>query len=269
LHPIVYFAAILLLAGLCDLPADLAAHAVSRHFSISIQGWASWFWDWWKGQMITIGVGALLLWPFYALLRWSSRRWWLWAWLAALPLMLFATYLDPLIVEPLFNKYEPLDAKHPALTDQIEQLLRRAGVQIPRDRIVEMEASEKTHALNAYVSGIGGSRRVVLYDTIIQKEEGPPLLTTIGHELGHAVLHHIDKGLVFGAILLLIGLYLAYLLMNWIVDRWGAALDIHAVADRASLPVLLLLVAVISFLGEPVGNAFSRWDEHQADQYSL
>jgi STE24 endopeptidase len=209
-NPVVLIAAVVLLTAIFDLPAEMYGHSLSLKFHISIESWPSWFWDWWKEQLVSIVIAISVLIPFYALLRKSPRRWWLYAWLASLPIMLVSVYADPLILEPLFNHFEPLGATHPELLDPIEKLLGRAGVSIPADRLFEMKASEKTNSLNAYVSGFGPSRRVVLYDTIIRKEEGPPLLTTIGHELGHYVLQHIPKGLAFGAALLLAGLLLVF-----------------------------------------------------------
>jgi Zn-dependent protease with chaperone function len=262
---VVLIAAVVLLTAVFDLPAEMYGHALSLRFHISIESWPSWFWDWSKEQLVSIVVAIAVLIPFYALLRRSPRRWWLYAWLVALPVMMLSVYADPLILEPLFNQFEPLRAAHPELLDPIERLLHRAGVTIPEDHLFEMKASEKTNSLNAYVSGFGPSRRVVLYDTIIRKEQGPPLLTTIGHELGHYVLQHIPKGLAFGAAVLLVGLLLLYYLMPRVTRFWG----ISSVGDWGSLPVLLLLVLVLSFLGEPIANAYSRWQEHQADVFSL
>jgi Zn-dependent protease with chaperone function len=264
-HPVVIVSVVVFLAALFDLPAEMYGHSLSLRYHISIESWPSWFWDWCKEQIVSIVIALAVLLPFYALLRRSPRRWWLYAWLVSLPVMLVSVYADPLILEPLFNQFDPLSATHPELLDPIEKLLHRAGVTIPADYLFEMKASAKTNSLNAYVSGFGPSRRVVLYDTIIRKEEGPPLLTTIGHELGHYVLEHIPKGLAFGAALLLAALLLLFYLMPWATRLCG----VSSVADWSSLPVLLLLVLLLSFLGEPIGNAYSRRQEHQADVFSL
>jgi Zn-dependent protease with chaperone function len=269
LHPALFIAALVLLTGLFDLPAEAYGHSVSLKFGISIQAWPSWFWDWTKEQLVSVVVSVAALWPFYMLLRRSPTRWWLWAWLAFLPLEVLLTYAEPLIIEPLFNTYQPLDKKHPELVKPIEQMLGRAGVTISRDHLFEMDASEKTNALNAYVSGFGGSKRLVLWDTIIRKENGPPLFTTIGHELGHYVLHHIEIGLVLGALAMLAALILLYYGLNWIVRRWGESLDIRGPADLASIPVLFLLGLTGSFVSEPLFNAISRSQEHAADLYSI
>ena len=269
LRPPAYFAATLAIVAAAGIPIDLTSHALSLHFGISIEPWLYWLWDWTKEQIVFILIGVLLAWPFYAVLRRSPRRWWLWAWLASLPLLVAGAFADPLVFEPLFNTFTPLSKTHPELVGRIEELLGRAGVTIPPDRLFEMSAGEKTNALNAYVSGFGSSRRMVLYDTIIRKEDGGPLMTTIGHELGHYALNHIPQGLAFTAALLFIGYFLAYKAAVVVVRKWGATLGISSVADRASLPLLLFIVLVLSFLSEPIANVFSRRVEHEADVYSL
>lgn len=269
LPPPAYFAAILAIVSAVGIPIDIARHAVSLHFDISIQPWPSWLWDWTKEQIVFVVIGVLLAWPFYALLRRNPRRWWLWAWFASLPLLVAGAFADPLVFEPLFNTFTPLSQSHPKLIERIEALLARAGVTIPPDQLFEMSASEKTNSLNAYVSGFGSSRRMVLYDTIIRKEDGGPLMTTIGHELGHYVLDHIPKGLAFTAALLFIGYFLAYRAAEAAARTWGSALAISSIADRASFPLFLTIVLLLSFLSEPIANAFSRHVEHEADVYSL
>ncbi|MGH9611937.1 MAG: M48 family metalloprotease, partial [Bryobacteraceae bacterium] len=186
-------------------------------------------------------------------------RWWFYAWCVAIPLTVLLVYVEPFVIEPLFNRFEPLGVQYPQLATQIEEILARAHVRIPRDHLFVMKASEKTNELNAYVSGFGSSKRVVLYDTIIAKEPGPPLLTTIGHELGHYVLNHIAKGIGFGLVMTFFGFLAAHLLLRWSVPigAWG------------TVPLLLLLFTVGSFLGDPIANAFSRHLEHEADRYAL
>ncbi len=259
--PPLAIAALLAVLASPDLPLDAIAHAFSVHYGISVESWPAWLWDWSKGQIIGIVMGVAVLWPFYWLIRRSPRRWWFYAWLAAVPLTVLSVYADPILLEPLFNQFEPLSAKHPELIGPIQQLLHRAAVSIPTDHLFEMEASQKTNSLNAYVSGFGPSRRVVLYDTIIRKENGPALLTTFGHELGHYVLNHIGKGILVSAAGLLISLYLAKV----VIGRWSNV----EIAALASLPWFLLFALILGFLSEPVINAYSRYQEHQADVYSL
>lgn len=255
--PIVVISAVLLLVALAALPLDAFGHAASLRYGISVQGWPSWFSDWIKEQLLGLVIAALLFRGFYVLLKKSPQRWWLYTWLSAVPIMIASVYLEPWLLEPLFNRFTPLTRSHPELISPIEKLLSRAGLSIPQDRFFEMEASTKTNSLNAYVSGFGSTRRVVLYDTIIQKEPGPELLTTFAHELGHYALDHIAKGIVFGSLLLLAGLYLAFRCLRF------------ALNDVANFPELLLVITAAQFLSEPLVNAYSRAQEHAADVYSL
>ena len=258
-----------LVTSFLDLPAGAGFHALSLHYKISIQRWPGWFLDWLKAETVGVSITVLVVWAFYALLRRSPRRWWMYAWLACIPLILFGAWVEPFVLEPLFNRFEPLAKQHPELVAPIEALLKKAGVSIPSDRLFEMRASAKTNALNAYVSGFGSSKRVVLYDTIIRKEPEPELMTTFGHELGHYVLGHIAKGIGSAALLLLVGFFVSYRLIEWCIQRWGPRLDIRSPADPGSLPVFALIALLLSFAGEPIGNAYSRMQEHQADVYSL
>jgi len=260
---------LLLIITILDLPWDAWAQSVSRRYGISIQSWPSWLWDWAKAELITLLIGTLVTAGFYWLIRRSPRHWWIWAWLASLPLTVATVFLAPLVIDPLFNRFQPLVTTRPALVAPIERILTRAGVTIPRDRLFEMAASDKTTALNAYVTGVGSSKRVVLYDTIISAEPPAELMTTFGHELGHYVLGHITQGIVFGGALSLLGFLLCYRIIASVLRRYTDALNVRGMSDIASLPLFALVALALSFLAEPVANAFSRWQEHQADLYSL
>ena len=260
---------LLLLTGLASLPWLVFAHRTSLRFGISVERWGPWLWDWTKDQLVTVAVGTLLAWLFCAIVRRSPRRYWLWFWLASLPLMIAAVYLAPLVLDPMFNRFEPLARTHPDLVAPTEQVLKNAHVDIPADHLFEMIASEKTNALNAYTTGFGSSKRLVLYDTIIRKEPLPELMTTFGHELGHYALDHILWGLLFGAALAFVGMYAGYRFVEAMLRRAGARLGIRGAGDLAALPLFLLFALAASFLADPLTNAVSRALEHQADVYAL
>jgi STE24 endopeptidase len=251
------------------LPANIFGQHLERKFDQSIQSWPSWFWDWTKSELIAVVCAIPLAWLLYAVIRRSPRRWWLYFWLATLPIIVTVMYLEPMVVEPLFYRFEPLAATHPALVSQLEQLVARGGLAIPPDRMFEMKASEKLNSLNAYVSGFGGSKRVVVWDTTLQKLTTPEILFVFGHEMGHYVLGHIRNSLLWLSLLLLALLFLGSHIVRWIIARWGDKWRIREPADWASLPVLLLIVAIFSFLTEPIVNSYSRWQEHQADVFGL
>ena len=254
--PPVVLAALMLI----ELPFDARSHVLAVRYGQSLETWSTWLADWAQAQAIVLPLTAVGLWALYALMRRSPQRWWFYAWLFSIPFSIASVYLEPLWIAPLFNHFEPLAKSHPALVLQMEKILVRARVSIPRERMFEMKASEKTTSLNAYVSGFGASQRVVLYDTIIAAETPPQLMTTFGHELGHYALHHIAWGLLFASALSLSGLFTVHRLLR---------LFLNGPADWASLPLLLLLFATGAFLADPVVNGFSRHQEHAADVYSL
>jgi len=133
----------------------------------------------------------------------------------------------------------------------------------------EMKASEKTTELNAYVTGFGASKRVVVWDTTIEKMTTAETLSVFGHEMGHYVLHHIVYGLIASCLGILALLYLIFHLYKWILPRFGPRWQISAVHDWAAMPLLLLLFGVLMFFSQPIGNGVSRYIEHQADVYGL
>jgi len=264
------FAPLLLLAvdGL-SLPVVAYDQHLSLKYGQSIQGWGSWFWDWAKGEFIGYLVMGFVAWILYGVIRRSARRWWFYFWLAAIPIVVFLMFIAPVAIEPLFYKFEPLPAKQPALVAQIDKVVARGGLVIPHERMFEMKASEKLNSLNAYVTGIGASRRVVVWDTTLRKMTVDQTLFVFGHEMGHYVLHHILLGIVSVCLLLLGALYAGYHAMTWMTTRWGGRWNIAGVDDWASLPLLMLTVTVLSFAAEPVTNSFSRMLEHNADIFGL
>jgi STE24 endopeptidase len=259
----------LLTVGILSLPPDIYGNWVERKFGISVQSWSSWIWDWAKGQFLGIVLGIVLVAILYTVIRSSPRRWWFYFWLVSLPIVVILVFLQPLIVDPMFHKFEPLSQKDPALAASLEQMVQRAGQNIPTERMFWMGAGQKTTDLNAYVTGIGASKRIVVWDTTIAKMTTPQIVLVGGHEMGHYVLEHIWKGLAFAAVILFILFYLGYRTVGKVLARWGSRWGIRGLDDWASLPVLLLLLSIFSFIANPINSAFSRHIEHQADQYGL
>lgn len=251
------------------LPSDIYEYITEKKYGLSIQNWGSWFWDWTKGELISIVLGIILIWILYTVIRRSPRRWWFYFWLVSMPIAVFLVFLQPVVIDPMFHKFESLQRKDPALTAALEQMVQRAGQNIPPERMFWMGAGEKTTELNAYVTGIGASKRIVVWDTTIAKMTTPQSVFVVGHEMGHYVLNHVWKGLAFAAGFLFILFYLAFRSIGWVLARWGGAWGIRSVADLASLPALLLLLSIFTFIAGPITSAFSRHDEHQADQYGL
>lgn len=250
-------------------PTDVYGQWISLKYGLSVQGWSSWLWDWTQGQIITAIVGTLFIGILFVALRRSPRRWWLYFWVATIPIVFFVVFLAPLVIDPLFNDFEPLEKSHPELVATIDKLLAHAGLPIPHDHIFLMKASEKSNVLNAYVTGFGASKRLVLWDTIIAAERGDVILHTLGHEMGHYRLHHEWLGFAVFIPVFLGLFYATYRILKGSLARWGLALEIRAPDDWAALPLLFLIIFAMTFLLTPVFNGFSRWQEHEADRYGL
>jgi STE24 endopeptidase len=269
LQSLIFSPLVLLTVAILGLPTDIYDNWVERRYGISVQSWGSWSWDWVKGQFISVIIGVILIWLLYLVIHHSARRWWFYFWLVSLPIGVFLVFLQPLVIDPMFHKFEPLQQKDPALTASLEKLVQRAGEDIPPERMFWMGAGEKTKSLNAYVTGIGASKRIVVWDTTIASMTTPQIVFVTGHEMGHYVLLHIPKGLALFGVLLLALFYLGYRSIGWVLAKWGGKWGIRGLNDWASLPALLLVLSVFSFIANPLESAISRHFEHQADQYGL
>lgn len=258
-----------LITELTQLPFEVYGHHIGLEYGLSVQHWGSWFADWAKGLLLAFIFAIVLGWILYGVIRRSPQRWWFYFWLALIPIVIFSLFISPVWIEPMFEKFEPLSDHHPELVAQIERVVNRAGMSIPPQHMYEMKASEKRTTLNAYVSGFGATKRVVVWDTTMQKMTTPETLFVFGHEMGHYVLHHIPKEVAIDLGILLVLFYLGYEVATWAVARYGKAWGIRDLADWASLPLLMLIVSMLTFLASPAFNGVSRHYEHQADQYGL
>jgi STE24 endopeptidase len=269
LQSVIFAPLLLLTIAVLTLPLNVYGEWVEKQYGLSVQSWPSWSWDWIKGELISLIIGTILIWLLYIVIRRSSRRWWFYFWLISLPIGVFLFFIGPWVIDPMFHKFEPLEQRDPELTTSLEQMVQRAGEDIPPQRMFWMGAGEKTTGLNAYVTGIGASKRIVVWDTTIAKMNTPQIVFVAGHETGHYVLQHIPKGLTFFAVLLLVLFYLGYRTIGWVLARWGGGWALRGLEDWASLPALMLLLSIFFFVANPVASAFSRHLEHQADQFGL
>ncbi len=254
--------------GVLELPPAAYGHHLARFYGQSIQGWGSWIWDQAKGLLVGLVIAIPLVWLLYAILRRSPRRGWRWFWLALLPILVFLIFLTPLAIDPLFFRFDPLAPAHPELAREIGKVAARAGAPIPSERMFAMNASTKYTGINAYVTGLGASKRVVVWDTTLAKATIPQTLFVFGHELGHYVLGHVPRTIAFLWALLFVILALGAWILDRVFrrpDRWG----IRGLSDWASLPVLLLGVTVAGEVAMPAVNGYSRAQEHAADVFGL
>jgi STE24 endopeptidase len=263
-----FFFLFLMLTTLLNLPLDMYGQHLRTAYGLSVQHWESWFGDQGKSFALAFTFGGLGVMLLFFLIRKFPRRWWLWLWFPAMAFTLLAVFASPYIIDPLFNKFEPLSNTNPELVAQLERVVARGkGIDIPPQRMYLMKASEKVTTLNAYVTGFGASKRVVVWDTSIAKGTPDEILFIFGHEMGHYVLGHIVKGILFSFVFILVSFFLGFHLFQFLLRRFGKQWGIANQDDWAALVVFVLVLSVISFLGEPIDNSYSRAHEHAADVY--
>ena len=258
---------LLLTTTLLNLPLRVYGHHLGLAYGLSVQGWGSWLGDAAKIfvlEWVPMGLAAMLL---FWLIRRSPKRWWLWFWASAVVSVIAGVFVVPILIDPLFNHFEPLLAHGPALVAQLERVVARGPLTIPPERMFWMRASDKSTGLNAYVTGLGPSKRVVVWDTSIAKATPDEIAFIFGHEMGHYVLQHIYWSLLFVAALMLVGFWLGAWVSLWLLRRYGPAWRIDSPNDWAAFVVYLLVLAGLTFVSEPLTNGYSRMQEHAADVY--
>jgi Zn-dependent protease with chaperone function len=266
---LMFVPALFLTLSLFQLPLEIYGHHISLAYGLSVQHWGSWLGDWAKAELLVIIFATLVLWGLYALIRHAPKHWWFYGWLCTLPVMAALVFAAPVLIDPIFERFDPLAKTNPELTIQLRSLAHSAGLEIPESRIFLMHASDKVTTYNAYVTGFGATKRIVVWDNTARDLTLPQTLFIFGHEMGHYVLHHIYLGLGFGALLMLAVFWLTQRIAGTALAGFGARWQIRTMGDWSSLPLLMLLVSLLSFFGEPLGSAFSRWEEHAADVYGM
>jgi len=254
-----------LFAYILTFPLSYISYSLSKTYNISTQTFAMWM----KDQLIDFWINYATMFIVVVVLYWlmkkSVKRWWLYAWLISVPFSLFLMFLQPVVIDPLYNDFYPLKDKE--LEAKILDLASKAN--IPTEHVFEVNMAEKTNALNAYVTGIGSNSRIVLWDTTLNRLDDDEILFIMAHEMAHYVEKHIYIGIAGYLLMNLIGLYLAYRIMNWAIPKWGRVLKIDSVNDIRSLPFFLMILSMLMFASSPLSNFVSRYQETRADRYAI
>jgi Zn-dependent protease with chaperone function len=262
----IYGAAYLVIQAIVFLPFAWYAGFVRQHaYGLSTETAGEWLADWGKGTAITALVAALVLWIPYRLLRASPRRWWLWTGLLAAPFTVLALIVTPVWIAPLFDEYGPMRDR--ALEARIHQLAARVG--IPDSRIYEVRKSDETRQVNAYVTGFGRTKRIVLWDTLVDRLEPDEVLYVMGHEIGHYVLRHTLTVILGATLLATLSLFVVHRVAGRLIARLHRRFGFDRLDDVASLPLLMLVGGVVMLATTPAALALSRWQEREADRFGL
>jgi len=255
--------AILLVGRLVTLPLSAYGEMVRHRYGLSTRGWGLYARDLATSFAIDTGLTVLGLLVVVALARRAPRTWWAWAGGGAAALVVVGSFLYPLLIEPAFNRFEPMPASQ--LRTELFALADRSGT--PVQDVLVADASRRTTALNAYVSGFGSSRRIVVYDTLLDQLPDSEVESIIAHELGHVAADDVLTGTLIGAL----GAGAGVALLGWLLGstpllrRAGAS----GPGDGQVIGLLLLLLAVGTLVSTPVQNAVSRRIEARADLHAL
>lgn len=237
----------------------------SHEYHLSNQTFDRWIILFLKSTVLSGILGLVLLSIFYLFIRKSPKRWWLYLGLLSIPVSIILQIIQPIWIDPLFNQYHAMKDKQ--LEKQILTLASRAGIE--DSRVFEVDKSQDTTTINAYVCGFGKTKRIVLWDTIIKVLTPNELLFVVGHEMGHYVLNHLWIAVLFNSVLTLILLFLINLVSKQLIKKHSRRFGFKELKDIASLPLILLLYTIFSFIFTPVQNLFSQCIEHEADRFGL
>ncbi|MFY3793105.1 M48 family metallopeptidase [Ureibacillus sp. MALMAid1270] len=265
MHNAIYLFLLSLLTFVVFFPINYFRYTLSKSYGISTQEFSSWMRDniidFWVNFVITVIVISVLYW----LIKKSTKKWWFYAWLLTIPFSIFLMYIQPVIIDPLYNEFYPLQDKE--LEAKILSLAQEAD--IPAEHVFEVNMAEKTNALNAYVTGVGDNSRIVLWDTTLNRLSDEEILFIMGHEMGHYVEKHIYIGIVGYVLMMFVGLWLISKILPWLIQKYGKELKIKSLKQIHSLPLLLLVSSFLLFFSNPFYNAVSRYQEARADQFAI
>lgn len=260
-----YFFWLSLLVTVLTLPLAWIGYQISADYQMTTQSASGWIRDEVTDFLVNYVLMTIIVVVLYYLIRKFEKRWWFYAWLLSVPFMLFLMFIQPVVIDPLYNDFYPLQDKQ--LEEEILSLAEEAN--IPAEHVYEVNMSTKTNALNAYVTGIGSNSRIVLWDTTLEKLSEDEILFIMAHEMGHYVMKHIYIGIGGYLLLSLLGLYITSRLLRYVVDKWGVRLNVTNVRDLSSLPLLLMIIGMLSFASSPFSNMVSRIQEKKADLYAI
>jgi STE24 endopeptidase len=255
-----YVLMLMLISKLIGLPLDFYGFRLEHRYNLSNQRFRSWLWDETKSLILGLVIATIIVELLYLLIRHNQQYWWLIAWAVFLGLFVLLAQLAPVVLFPIFYKFEPLENEE--LRRRLIVLSERAGTRIRG--VYKWHLSEKSKKANAALTGLGATRRIILADNLLDNYSDDEIEAVLAHELGHHVHKHILKSIFVQAGITLFGFWLANEVLRYAVDRRNM---FETMADFANLPLLILVSTVLSFLLMPALNAYSRFNERQADRY--
>jgi Zn-dependent protease with chaperone function len=225
----------------------------------------AWPWDRLKEGLVSFAIMAPLVVALYALIRRQPRRWWFSFWLLSIPVTILLVLVAPVLLDPIFRNYEPL--RNTELREKILALASEAGIE--GGRVYQVDMSRETKTINAYVTGLGATKRIVLWDTTLERLTEDEILFIMGHEMAHYVYNHVYWGTGLSIAGSLGLFFLLDRLARACLARWGPLCSVRGLDDVASLPCLMMVLTLLQLFGMPTMGAISRTMETQADRFGL
>ncbi len=255
-----YVVMLMLISKVIGSPLEYYAFQLEHRYNLSNQKFGSWVWDESKSFVLGLVMATIVVELLYLLIRQTPQHWWLVAWAVFLGLMVLLAQLAPIALFPIFYKFEPLE--NDELKRRLIVLSERAGTHVRG--VYKWHLSEKSRKANAALTGLGGTRRIILADTLLDNYSDDEIEAVLAHELGHHVHRHILKSIFVQAGITLFGFWLANEVLRYAVERRNM---FETMSDFANLPLLILVSTALSLLLMPALNAYSRFNERQADRY--
>jgi STE24 endopeptidase len=256
-----YLFFLLLISKVLGVGLDYYGFRLERKFQLSTQRMRSWMWDEIKGFLVGLVMAGIVVELLYFMIRQSPQHWWLMIWALFMGLFILMAQLAPVVLFPIFYKFEPLDNED--LRRRLVLLGERAGTRVRG--VYRWKLSEKSKKANAALTGLGSTRRIILADTLLDNYAPEEIEAVLAHELGHHVHKHILKSILVQAGITLFGFWVANFVLHYTVDHHM----FEELSDFANLPLLAITATVISLLLMPALNAYSRYNERQADLYAF
>ena len=257
-----YVGMLLLLGKLAGLGLEYYGFRLEHRYHLSNQRLSAWATDEIKGFLVSVVLGAIVVEVLYFIIRQEPQHWWLVAWFVFLGMFILLAQLAPVVLFPIFYKFAPLDNEE--LKSRLVRLSEKAGTRVRG--VYQWKLSEKSKKANAALTGLGNTRRIILADTLLDNYSADEIEAVLAHELGHHVHRHILKSILVQAVITLAGFWAGNWVLHYAVDRLHM---FETLSDFANLPLLALVSTVLSFLVLPALNAYSRFNERQADRYAF
>jgi STE24 endopeptidase len=257
----IYLFLLLFISKALGFGFDYYGFRLERRFQLSTQRFRLWLWDEIKGFLVGLVLAGIVVELLYFMIRQSPQHWWFITWAIFIGLFILLAQLAPVVLLPVFYKFEPLDNED--LRRRLVQLSERAGTRVRG--VYRWKLSEKSKKANAALTGLGGTRRIILADTLLDNYAPEEIEAVLAHELGHHVHKHILKSILVQAGITLLGFWVANWVLHYAVDRHM----FEELSDFANLPLLALTATALSLLLMPALNAYSRYNERQADRYAF